>query len=323
VILPVLRIGDRVARYPFVQGGMAVRISTGKLAAAVAEAGGVGTIAGTGMSCEELRSEIRYARSQTDGIIGVNVLFAIREFAALVHTAIEEKVDFIVSGAGFSRDMFRWGKESGTNIISIVSSAKLAEVATRLGASAIVAEGGEAGGHLGTFRPLKEVFHEVRKATDLPVIAAGGIVTGEDAAEYFALGADGVQLGTRFVASDECAADDAFKKAHIGLKEEDVIIIQSPVGMPGRAIRNRFTDSLQGVQSEERLNCRGCLKHCSRQYCILEELALAQKGDIENGVLFTGTGATRISSIKPAREIVAELVEGVTRAKPQQVCLNA
>ena len=314
LILPVLRIGDRVARYPFVQGGMAVRVSTGRLAAAVAAAGGVGTIAGTGMSCEELRSEIRYARSQTDGIIGVNVLFAIRDFAALVRTAIEEKVDFIVSGAGFSRDMFRWGKESGTSIISIVSSGRLAAAATRLGAAAIVAEGGEAGGHLGTFRPLKEVFREVREATDLPVIAAGGIVTGEEAAEYFRLGADGVQLGTRFVASDECAAADAFKKVHLGLKEEDIVIIQSPVGMPGRAIRNRFTDSLQVVEPHERLNCQGCLKHCSRQYCILEELALAQKGDVENGVLFTGTGATRISQIKPAAEIVAELVEGAEGA---------
>jgi NAD(P)H-dependent flavin oxidoreductase YrpB (nitropropane dioxygenase family) len=148
VNLPTLRIGNLTSRYPFVQGGMAVRVSTGPLAAAVAVVGGVGTIAGTGMTPDELRGEIRYARSHSHGIIGVNVLFAVRQFAELVKTAIAEKVDFIVSGAGFSRDMFAWGKESGTNIVPIVSSGKLARIATGLGAAAIVVEGAEAGGHL-------------------------------------------------------------------------------------------------------------------------------------------------------------------------------
>jgi nitronate monooxygenase len=199
--LPRLRIGDLTPRFPIVQGGMAVRISTAPLAAAVAQAGGVGTIAGTGMTSGELREEIRQARRLTTGIIGVNVLFAVRNFAELVKTAISEGIDFIVAGAGFSRDMFSWGREARVSIIPIVSSARLARLAEKLGAAALVVEGTEAGGHLGTDRPLREILPEVKRAVDLPLIAAGGIADGADAGEMFALGADVVQLATRFIAS--------------------------------------------------------------------------------------------------------------------------
>lgn len=312
LLLPTLRIGLLVSRYPFVQGGMAVRVSTGKLAAAVAEAGGVGTIAGTGMSLDELRAEIRYARERTKGIIGVNVLFAVRNFADLVKASIAERIDFIVSGAGFSRDMFVWGKETGTAIVPIVSSAKLARVATVLGASAIVVEGFEAGGHLGTQRPIREVFPEVRAATDLPLIAAGGIADGEEAADLFALGADGVQLATRFLASEECTAADEFKRMHLNVKDEDIILVDSPVGMTGRAVRNLFTEALKRGDLRQKVSCRDCLKRCSHVYCILDALDRSRSGDVDGGIVFSGSSATRIHEILPVKEIMERLVAGAT-----------
>lgn len=311
--LPTLKIGNRTARYPFVQGGMAVRVSTAPLAAAVAEAGGVGTIAGTGMTLDELREEIRWAKRQTQGIIGVNVLFAVKNFANLVKTAISEKVDFVVSGAGFSRDMFGWGKESGVSIVPIVSSGKLARIATNLGATAIVVEGAEAGGHLGTDRPIREILPEIRQATDLPLIAAGGIATGEEAAELFTMGADGVQLATRFIASEECAAADEFKRMHLSVRPEDIVLVDSPVGMTGRAIRNPFSEALSRGDLYQDVACDDCLKRCTRAYCILDALDRARKGDVDHGVVFSGTSAARVHDILPVKEIMAQLVAGATR----------
>ncbi|NPV70115.1 MAG: nitronate monooxygenase [Firmicutes bacterium] len=307
--LPRLRIGDRVARFPFVQGGMAVRISTAGLAAAVAEAGGVGTIAGTGMTPDELRNEVRQARALSTGIIGVNVLFAAKQFAELVRAAIAEKVDFVVSGAGFSRDMYAWGREGGVPILPIVSSAGLAKLGQRLGASAIVVEGAEAGGHLGTDRPIREVLPEVREVTDLPVIAAGGIADGREAADLFALGADGVQLATRFIASDECAAPHEFKMMHVGTDPEDIVLVDSPVGLPGRAIRNPFWERVRAGEDLASSDCRGCLKQCSHRFCILDALNRAQQGDVRNGLVFSGASAPRIKSILSVREIMRLLVE--------------
>lgn len=312
--LPELHIGNLLPKFPIVQGGMAVRISTAPLAAAVAEAGGVGTIAGTGMSVEELQSEIRQARRLTGGIIGVNVLFAVRDFANLVQAAIKEKIDFIVAGAGFSRDMFIWGKEAGIPIIPIVSSARLARVAEKLGAAAVVVEGTEAGGHLGTERPLREIVPEVRRAVKIPLIAAGGIADGDDGAEMFALGADGVQMATRFIASEECPVPQAFKDMHVNVDPEDIILIDSPVGMTGRAIRNPFSEALQAKEPPPIEACDGCLKRCSRYYCILDTLRRAQQGDVTGGLVFSGTSATRIKEILPVAEIIRRFVAGVKNA---------
>ena len=150
--LPELKIGTLIPKYPVIQGGMAVRLSTSRLAAAVANAGGIGLIAATGMSEEELRSEIRNARKLSQGIIGINIMFAYSEFELLTKTAIDEGIDLIVQGAGFSRDIFIWCNESKTPLVPIVSSAKLAATSEKLGASAVVVEGKDAGGHLGTDR---------------------------------------------------------------------------------------------------------------------------------------------------------------------------
>ena len=160
--LPELKIGTKIAKVPIVQGGMAIRLSTARLAAAVANEGGIGLIAASGMSHEELRYEIRLARSLTSGIIGINIMVAARDFAGVVKTAIKEGIDLIVAGAGFSRDMFGYGKESGTPIVPIVSSVKLAKISERLGATAIVVEGKEAGGHLGTSTSVRELIPGIR-----------------------------------------------------------------------------------------------------------------------------------------------------------------
>ena len=225
---------------PIIQGGMAVRISTAPLAGAVANEGGIGIIAGTGMTVKELIAEIRKARAITKGTLGVNVLFAVRNFADLVKAAIEEGIDLIISGAGFSRDMFSWGKKYGTPIVPIVSSAKLAMLAEKLGAAAVVVEGKEAGGHLGTDRPLKDILKEVLKSIKIPVIAAGGIISGQDIGEVMKIGAVGVQMGTIFAASEESNASAEMKQIYLRAKEQDVAIIKSPVGFPGRVIETIF-----------------------------------------------------------------------------------
>ncbi len=294
-------------KYPLIQGGMAVRVSTAPLAGAVASAGGVGVIAATGMSIEELRREIREARRiAMNGIIGVNVMYAVRDFAELVKTALQEKVDLVISGAGFSRDIFSWGKEAGIPIFTIVSSGRLAKIAEKYGASAVVAEGTEAGGHLGTDRPTAEILPEIKGTVKIPVIAAGGITDSRDIKHMMQLGADGVQMATRFVLSKECSVAETFKAHYLNAREEDVVIIRSPVGLPGRAIRNVFSEALNRGECPD-TNCNDCLKACSQEYCILEALENSRLGNIDQGVVFSGQNVFKIKEILPVKTIIDDL----------------
>ncbi len=306
--LPKLRIGNLVPAFPIIQGGMAVRVSTSSLAAAVAEAGGVGVIGATGMSIEEMRMEIREAKKLTRGIVGVNIMFAIREFADMVKAAMEEKVDAVFTGAGFSRDIFKWGRETGIPIVSIVSSARLALLAEKFGAAAVVVEGTEAGGHLGTDRPLFEILPAIREAVKIPLIAAGGIVNGEGIARALKLGADGVQMATRFVLSKECNVADSFKKMYLKAGPGDVTVIPSPVGMPGRALKNKFVSRLLSGEVAAPDHCNACLKHCSGQYCILQALENSRTGRVEEGVVFAGQNVHRIKDIQPVKDIFNSLL---------------
>ena len=313
--LPVLKIGNLVAEVPIVQGGMAIRLSTARLAAAVASEGGIGLIAASGMKFDELRKEIRVARELTGGkgIIGINAMVAAREFLGLITTAAEEKVDLIVAGAGFSRDMFAVGRQYGVAIVPIVSSVKLAKIAEQLGASAIVVEGTEAGGHLGTQQSIKEILPEIVKAVKIPVIAAGGAVNGQDVAELLKLGASGVQMGSRFAASEESNGADELKQFYLKMKKEDVVQIDSPVGYKGRAILNPFAQlSLEG-NAPKPTECDSCLKHCTRSFCIIRALTRAQQGDVETGLVFTGANMWKIKEILPVKEIFRRLKEEIAK----------
>lgn len=312
--LKELTIGNIKARLPIIQGGMAVRISTSHLAAAVANEGGIGVIAGTGMSIDELINEIRMARSASKGIIGVNVLFAVKNFADLVKTAMMEKIDLVLSGAGFSRDMFLWGKEYNVPIVPIVSSAKLAVLAQKLGASAVVVEGKEAGGHLGTDRPMLEILSEVLSSVKIPVIAAGGIINGKDIIEAIKLGASGVQMGTIFAASVESNASNKMKELYLKAETTDMSIVNSPVGLPGRCIRNNFFDRLENKSLNNSDHCEGCLKRCNHNFCIMDALINACKpGSFDEALVFAGEKVSEIKEILSVKSIFKNLLDEIQK----------
>lgn len=347
--MKTLKIGDLCASVPVVQGGMGVGISLSGLASAVAREGGIGVISSAGLgviynkfskdyreaSIEGLKQELRKAREATRGIIGVNVMVAMSNFADMVRTAIAEKADIIFSGAGLPLNLPSFLTEGAkTKLAPIVSSARAAGLLCRKWfeeyryiPDAIVVEGPKAGGHLGYKRDqiddehytletlVPQIVAEVRafgQAHDrrIPVIAGGGIYTGEDIYRIMELGADGVQMGTRFVTTEECDADPAFKQSYLDARQEDIEIIQSPVGMPGRAIRNSFLDRVkEGLKRPK--NCPfDCIKTCDvthSPYCIMLALYNAFRGKLQNGYAFCGANAWRADKIQSVKELIASL----------------
>jgi len=318
--LPPLKIAHWTAKYPIIQGGMAVRVSLHNLAGNVAKEGGVGLVAASGMrDPEELKSEISQARkiAGADGVIGINIMGVVGRFQQLVQAAIEEKVDLIVQGAGFRKDIFEMARDSNTPIFSLASSAKVAQKAQDAGAAAIIVVGADAAGHLGfphgiPFRKTIDILKEVAAAgIKVPLIAAGGIFTGADIVEMMRAGAVGVQLGTRFVSTEECDANIKFKEAHINAKKEDSIIVHSPVGLPGRAIRTPFSDKVEAgtAPKPNPAECQGCIGPvCDKSYCILKALENARKGDVENGIVFAGSNVWRVKEITTVKKLIKELV---------------
>jgi nitronate monooxygenase len=309
--LPPLTIGPFTASVPLVQGGMSIRVSTSALAVPVAECGGIGTIGGSSIPIEELQADIRKAKQATNGIIAVNIMFAMKNFYNLVMGSIEAGVDMIITGAGFSRDIFKIGQDTGTPIVSIVSSPAFAKLAEKLGAAAIIVEAKEAGGHLGTDVALRDLFPEIRKVVKkVPLIAAGGITNGQEMAELMdKYGADGVQVATRFVLTKECSVADEFKQTMLSAEKEDVVLIRSPVGLPGRAIRTPFVEKLARQELEKTKECRyKCLKKCDHVYCISERLVKALDGDVDNGLFFSGENVYKMKDILTVREVFDQFV---------------
>lgn len=349
-----LVIGDLKIEVPIIQGGMGVGISLSGLATAVANEGGVGVIASVGVGLLEddfkenyqganqraLRNEIRKAKANTKGVIGLNVMMALTDYKDILNIAIEEKVDLLILGAGLPTDVpniigQERLKKSNVKIVPIVSSGIAAKIILRkwdrnfgIIPDAFIVEGPLAGGHLG-YKP-DELDHEKNKLENLipkiiaeikpfeekynkviPLIAAGGIYSGKDIYEIFKLGVKGVQLGTRFVATTECDATNEFKDAYVKCNKEDIVVIQSPVGLPGRAINNDF---LKHVHDPDRPRDRCpwvCLSSCNIEkahYCIGMALANAKKGDLEHGYAFAGANAYKIDKIISVKELINELV---------------
>jgi len=306
--MPSLKIGTRTARLPIIQGGMAVRISLAPLAGAVARAGGVGIIAGSGLSVDELVQEIRTARAIADGgVVGVNIMVAVKKFRELVQASMAEGIDLVIAGAGFSRDVFQWGKDAGVEVVPVVGSPRVAKLAERFGASAVVVEGVEAGGHLGTESPMLELLPDILESVDIPVIGAGGVVTGADIKRVLDVGAAGVQMGTRFAATVESSAAEAFKQMYVNATDSDVVLVKSPVGLPGRALRNPFWERTQRGDYPPIPNCRACLKECGHEYCIINELEMAQQGDVDEGLVFAGSCVTRIHDVPTVADLMSRL----------------
>ena len=344
-----LQIGNLTIPIPLIQGGMGVGISLSGLASAVANEGGVGVISSAGLgflykesskdfleaNIHGLREELRKAREKTSGVIGVNIMVAMSNFADMVKTAIAEKADIIFSGAGLPLNLPGFlQKDSVTKLVPIVSSARAAKIICEKWKKnydylpdAIVVEGPKAGGHLGfkleqiddenykLEKLIPEVVSEVRQIEDkynqpIPVIAAGGIYTGKDIYDIMQLGASGVQMGTRFVTTDECDASDAFKQTYIDAKSEDIEIIKSPVGMPGRAIMSNFLEKVKQGKKQP-LQCPfQCIKTCeisSSPYCIIIALINALKGNFEKGYAFAGANAFKATHITSVKELIQSL----------------
>lgn len=345
-----LKIGNKIAKLPIIQGGMGIGVSLSRLASAVANAGGIGIISGAQPGYKEpdfrtdnesanlrgLEKEIKQARSLSpEGIIGVNFLASVTNYTDMVKLAVKEKVDLIISGAGLPKNLPSFVQGTDTKIAPIVSSGKAAATITKLWVrkydylpDAIIVEGPKAGGHLGfsveelkgSLPNIKDIVKEVISAVKdfeekygkkIPVIAAGGVFTGQDMAECIEEGAAGVQMGTRFVATEECDADENFKQAYIDAKEEDISIIVSPVGLPGRAIRNDFVKSLEKANIKIK-SCYRCLKGCKpavAPYCITEALIASVKGDVDNGLVFIGSNGYRVNKITTVKELMLELMD--------------
>lgn len=352
--LPILRIGKHQPKYPIVQGGMGVMISGPRLAGAVAAEGGIGTLASVGLGVltegynaknfAERNSEMlsKYIKQAKDlamgGVIAVNCMCALCDYESLVRTSCEAGADIIVSGAGLPLKLPELTDGfPDVALVPIVSSVKAANIIIsrwkkhygRCPDGIVVETPNTAGGHLGA-RDIEQVSDPAlslkvvvpaladylkEKALDIPIIAAGGIWDSNDISEAFSMGAKGVQLGTRFAATEEGDASDRFKQSYVDAKEEDVVLINSPCGLPGRAINSPMVKRyLAGIQ--ERMPCRTpCLTHCicrikHETFCIADVLVNAYRGNWEDGLFFCGTNVFKVKSIMKVKDLMQELLEG-------------
>lgn len=347
---PGLTIGDISVPVPIVQGGMGLGVSLAGLASAVANEGGIGVISAVGIGMFDkrfetephktnlacLREEIQKARTMTDAALGFNIMVALSNYTDYVREAHEEGIDIVFSGAGLPFDLpgsLVPGKKR-PKLVPIVSSGRAAAMICRrwekrfnVMPDAFVVEGPLAGGHLGFSKEqiedpefaLEKILVDVlenlkpfttEQGTPMPVIAAGGVYNGEDIHKMLSLGASGVQMGTRFVATEECDVSDAFKQAYIDCTEDDICIINSPVGLPGRVIRNEFVEKFIR-EHNIRFRCPySCITSCNRDkaaFCIAEALLNAKTGNLDKGFAFAGAKAHRIDRIITVHELIEQL----------------
>jgi NAD(P)H-dependent flavin oxidoreductase YrpB (nitropropane dioxygenase family) len=349
--MKALKIGDLLIPVPVIQGGMGVGISLSGLAAAVANEGGVGVISSAGLgllyrdfsenypeACiHGLKEEIRKAKEKTLGVIGINIMVAMTNFVDMVKTSISEKADIIIAGAGLPLDLPSFlKKDSITKLIPIVSSARAVRIICEKWKKnynylpdAVIVEGPKAGGHLGykeeqiadenysLEKLVPEIVIELKTFEEqykkpIPLIAAGGIYTGEDINNIMKLGASGVQMATRFVTTHECDASQAFKQAYIDSGENEIEIIKSPVGMPGRAIFSNFIQKVKDGKKQPKKCPYKCIRTCDIEkspYCIIIALINALKGNFENGFAFAGSNAFRATRISSVKEIFQSLLK--------------
>ena len=346
-----LRIGRHVVRFPLIQGGMGVRVSAGRLAGGVAKCGGVGLIAAAGIALnsglyngknyfqaepEAFKAELKKAyQIAPDGIIGVNVMVALSDFEPLVRAAVDGGAKMIVCGAGLPMGLPELTDDHPeVALVPIASSVRAAQLISRkwhktynrLPDAVVVEDPDTAGGHLGekienigtgeydqyaTVRGIKEYFRSEYGA-DVPVIAAGGIWDRADLEHALSEGADGVQMASRFVCTEECDAENAFKQAYLDCRQEDIGLIMSPAGLPGRAILNNQAN-IRTYDLDNHTPCRiGCLKKCSykesgERFCIVSALDRAQRGDVDTGLVFCGTNAWKADRITTVQAIFDEL----------------
>ena len=355
------KIGKYEVRYPLIQGGMGVRVSAGSLAGHVARCGGVGIVAAAGIALnstfyngknylqaeqDAIKAELRKAYAiAPDGIIGVNVMVALSDFENLVKAAIEGGAKVIICGAGLPLSLPELTAHApDVALVPIVSSVRAAQLIAkkwdkgygRLPDAVLVEDPDTAGGHLGekmenigngtydhyaTVRAVKEFFRK-EYGRDIPVIAAGGVWDRADLEYALAHGADAVQMASRFVPTVECDAADSFKKAYLDCRKEDIGLIMSPAGLPGRAILKNQTKIVEYDRLRKTRCASGCLKKCSykengERFCIVFSLDRAQKGDTESGLVFCGTNAWKADRITTVQEIFDELFGEQTEVLPE------
>ena len=342
-------IGDLTAKIPVIQGGMGVGISLSRLAGSVAACGGVGVISTAQIGWREpdfrehpfeanyraIGKEIQKAREIAEGgIIGVNIMVATQRYEEYVKTAVKAGVDLIISGAGLPIDLPKYVEGTKTKIAPIVSSLKSLNVICRMwerkykkAPDLVVIEGPKAGGHLGFSREeldtftdesydgvIRSIIEKVKEygekfSKKIPVVVAGGIYDRADMDHALSLGADGVQMGTRFVTTEECDAAPEYKQAYIRAEKEDICIVQSPVGLPGRAINNAFMDRVKTEKCRIE-HCYHCIVTCRPAeipYCITQALVNAAEGRVEDALLFCGSNACRSHKIEKVEDIMKEL----------------
>ena len=347
-----IEIGNLIIKKPVVQGGMGVGVSLGGLAGAVAKAGGLGVISAAqiGFQREDfeknpfeanmkaIETEYKKARKiAPEGVIGFNIMVALQHYKEYVIQAAKAGADIIISGAGLATELPEYVKGFGTKIAPIVSGERATQVLLKLWdkkyqttADMVVVEGPLAGGHLGFTREeacnLTEQEYEgtIRKVIDvvksyalkygkkIPVVVAGGIDTAEKVKRMLALGADGVQVASLFVATKECDVAQGFKEKYVSSVKEDIQLVSSPVGMPGRAVRNLFTERVAAGEKQPIKKCYGCLKKCNPAeipYCITQALITAAKGDAENGLVFCGANTYEIKEITTVEQVISGLLD--------------